>query len=168
MIQWIVLHHSWSRDSQKLYDTPGIFDYHINENHWSNVGYNEIIEKLASRIYSTVGRPCVKIHDYDIGAHAHGFNTNSYGICVIGNFDLAEPDSELWEFTLDRCLVVMIEHSIPVENVIGHWETFILDKKAKTQAEAQNIKTCPGRKWLMDKFRKDLSNKYITYMKGKK
>lgn len=50
---------------------------------WAGIGYHFVIRKDGT---VELGRPvdCV-------GAHAYGYNSNSVGIHVCGNFDMAEP-----------------------------------------------------------------------------
>ena len=50
---------------------------------WAGIGYHFVLRKDGS---IEIGRP-----DWSIGAHAYGFNSESIGIHVCGNFDQVEP-----------------------------------------------------------------------------
>ena len=50
---------------------------------WSGIGYHYVIRKDGT---VELGRP-----EWAVGAHAHGFNWNTIGIHVCGNFELATP-----------------------------------------------------------------------------
>lgn len=145
-IKYLIIHHSWSEDSKKTLNAPAIMNYHVKVKKMRKVGYNELIEEYRKKVLSVNGRPA-----YIQGAHTLGFNTKSYGICVIGNFDKKTPSPEVWIKALERAKVICLTYGISVENVLGHRETFALRGRAQE-------KTCPGKKFNMDKFRQALKN----------
>lgn len=53
-----------------------IKDWHVNDNHWKDIGYHYVIE-LDGSIHK--GRD-----ENVIGAHCSGQNANSIGICYVG------------------------------------------------------------------------------------
>jgi len=125
---------------------------------WSDIGYHMGVEEVimpnpwyGNPVFIQFGRPIDKA-----GAHAVDFNSVGYGVCIIGNFDQAAPDEIQWQAALSLVRGLMVRDEIPVENVLGHWETFIRRKQAKDQKAAQKIKSCPGLKFDMVQFRKDL------------
>lgn len=62
----------------------------IHESHqslgWSGIGYHFVIRKNGD---IERGRP-----EWAVGAHAQGFNWNSIGIHLCGNFEYAEPTAQ--------------------------------------------------------------------------
>jgi hypothetical protein len=76
------------------------------------------------------------------GAHCIGMNSKAIGICFLGNFDLAPPPADQWAagilFVRSLCRVL----DIPISCVVAHRD--------------YAIKTCPGKLFDMDLFRKDL------------
>jgi peptidoglycan recognition protein len=56
----------------------GFQDYHMDTNGWSDIGYNFLVGGDGN-IYE--GRGWIRV-----GAHTPGYNINSMGICLIGNF----------------------------------------------------------------------------------
>jgi hypothetical protein len=111
-LEWIIIHHSLTKDGITQ-DWNAIRRYHMSfringnivteteferrlasneksnfERPWSDIGYNAGIEQVGSAIIVLPGRPLDKQ-----GAHTQGFNNNSVGICVIGNYDYEIPDN---------------------------------------------------------------------------
>ena len=77
----IVIHHTGNPYDDDL-SAEQIHASHQAQG-WSGIGYHFVIRKDGS---IELGRP-----DWSIGAHAYGFNSDSIGIHVCGNFDQAEP-----------------------------------------------------------------------------
>ena len=79
----IVLHHTGNPYDDDLSAEE------IHESHqslgWSGIGYHYVIRKDGS---IERGRP-----EWSVGAHAQGFNWNSIGIHLCGNFEYVEPTS---------------------------------------------------------------------------
>jgi len=119
---------------------------------WADIGYHMGVEELTTGIIIVqFGRPLEQS-----GAHAKGYNTNGYGVCIVGNFDKNEPSEKQWQTAIEVVRGLMVKDNIPVSNVIGHWETFIAKGQASNKKEAQKIKSCPGLKFDMVKFRTEL------------
>ena len=75
-IHLAVIHCSDSPD-QHYVTAEDIHDWHISEpRNWDGIGYHHIIERDGT---IRDGRP-----HYWRGAHVHGYNSNSIGICVVG------------------------------------------------------------------------------------
>jgi N-acetylmuramoyl-L-alanine amidase len=73
------------------------------------------------------------IRGSEVGRHALGYNAKAIGICMIGRDGLFKQ--EQWNSLMTLLRTLMKNHRIPVENVIGHYET----ESGKAQG-----KTCPG------------------------
>jgi hypothetical protein len=160
VLYW-VQHHSYSQDLNQTLDTLGIMQYHTVDKKWKRVGYNELTEMYHDRPLTIAGRPILMN-----GAHTIGLNQKSYGSCLIGNYDKEAPSPIQWKHLIERALIVMITYKLPVENFIGHWESFLLLGKVRTKKEAwRKYKTCPGKKFDMYLFRNDLFKAYNKYMK---
>lgn len=158
-----ILHHSWSEDNSKSFDTANIIDYHEFENGWLRGRYHRINELVRSRPLTAFNRPLFLMD----GAHTLGFNKNSLGTCIIGRYDKDPIPENLYKYTIEQLVVDTLTFGIPVENIIGHWETFILRGKARTKVEAQKkFKTCPGLLVDMDQVRNDVYRRYEKYMRS--
>ena len=77
----IVIHHTGNPYDDDL-SAEQIHASHQAQG-WAGVGYHFVVRKDGS---VELGRP-----DWSIGAHAYGFNSDSIGIHVCGNFMQAEP-----------------------------------------------------------------------------
>lgn len=88
-----IVHHSAGPNSSD--DWPAvvraIWDYHVNTNNWSDIGYNWLVDPNGI-IYQ--GRGWIDGNDEVQGAHFCGTNSNTMGACLLGNFEEAEPASE--------------------------------------------------------------------------
>lgn len=74
-INELIVHCSATPEGRDV-KTETIRDWHVNGNHWKNIGYHYVIE-LDGSIQK--GRP-----EEEIGAHCSGHNANSIGICYVG------------------------------------------------------------------------------------
>lgn len=167
----IVWHHSASPDGQTR-DWDGIVKYHTSyridfdtvsretyerrlkvhdgkvfQLPWKSVGYHGGTEWVGDRVVFTGGRSLDQI-----GAHAgvkgasNLFNTEYLGLCAIGNFDVAPPKPEHWDFNLQVTRKFMEAFNIPASHVIGHREVF-----ERLGVPVQ--KSCPGKAWDLNLFR---------------
>lgn len=140
---WVIIHHSLTDDGYpKNWDTIKI--YHTVVKGWKDIGYNLGIENVAGKITLFEGR---KIGE--VGAHAIGFNSKSVGICLVGNYDMDTPSEDRLKCLASVCRDLQREYKIPRDQVIGHWETFV-------KRDVPIEKSCPGKLFDIDKFRKRL------------
>lgn len=147
--EYIVVHHSLTKDGPTV-SWEAIRKYHKEVNKWSDIGYHKGIENVNGKIAVMNGRA-----DHIPGAHAKemGMNHKSIGICVIGNYDLVEPPNEYLDVLKELCHAYMVNYNIAVENVIGHREVGLM---AGFDWRKNQYKSCPGKLFDMDKFRKFL------------
>lgn len=127
---------------------PEIRNWHVNGNGWADIGYHYVINngKIRPDYYLDSINGAVEIgrqidgdqivESNEKGAHAYGYNSDSIGVCLIGE----EKFTQFQIGTLfDLIPDLMIKLKISQENVVGHYE---LDPR----------KTCPNLD--MDAFRK--------------
>jgi len=68
------------------------WDYHVNSNGWSDIGYNYLVDKYGN-IYQ--GRQNADMINQDVnGAHAGSSNPYSIGVNFLGNADIVTPTAE--------------------------------------------------------------------------
>lgn len=137
--KYIVIHHSESPDHNTL-DWAGIRNWHTCHNKWRAIGYHFGLERIGKQYETLVGRMPT-----DTGAHCRGKNRKSWGVCIIGNFDHKVPPPVQWKLAVKFAASLTELADIPVDNVLGHRE-----------GDPTTNKTCPGRCFDMDKFRKDV------------
>ncbi|MFZ5391783.1 MAG: N-acetylmuramoyl-L-alanine amidase [Patescibacteria group bacterium] len=89
-IKQIVVHHTATANDSPL-DSAAImrsmYYYHTVENGWGDIGYNYVIDQQGNIFEGRRGGLGV------VAAHAFGFNTNSVGISLIGNYMEKQPSS---------------------------------------------------------------------------
>lgn len=90
-VKMAVVHHSDSGNNYSPSQVPGILQsiqaFHMDGRGWSDIAYNFVVDKFGGIWEGRGGgidRPV-------IGAHAQGFNTNTVGVMVIGDYTQATP-----------------------------------------------------------------------------
>ncbi len=83
----LIVHHSAGTNVSNNWAgvVAAIFDFHVNTNKWSDVGYNWLIDPNGVIYEGRGGGDNVR------GAHMCGFNNNSMAACLLGNFEVAQP-----------------------------------------------------------------------------
>lgn len=105
---------------------------------WDDIGYHYLIGN--ARPFTKNGKLYIGRSEEFEGAHALGYNKNSLGICLIGNFDKTAPNEKQLKTLFSFLEQKIKQYNIPIENVRGH-------------NEFPNVKkSCP---------RKSLNMKYI-------
>jgi len=137
---YIIIHHSLTVDSRTV-SWQAIRNYHLSLG-WDDIGYHYGIEMVNNKYEILVGRM-----EGTPGAHCREENINrkSIGICCVGNFDDEAPDMAQWNILIDLCVNICLRYEITIKNIKGH-------------KEYAPYKSCPGKKFNMDEFRKDLKN----------
>lgn len=133
----LIIHCSATKDSGTV-SWPAIRRYHIVECVWGDIGYHFGIEYVGAEVEVLLGR----MPDRQ-GAHCSGQNSNSLGVCVVGDFDVYPPSALVWQKAVDLARWICGRWEIPFNQVKGH-------------REFNPKKTCPGLKFDMDKFRYEL------------
>lgn len=93
----MIVHHSAGSNNISDYTQAvrDIYIFHTQENGWSDIGYNYLVAPDGV-IYA--GRdPGSGEQDQVIGAHFCGSNSNTMGVCLLGNYETAEPESQMLE-----------------------------------------------------------------------
>jgi N-acetylmuramoyl-L-alanine amidase len=144
--KFIVVHHSLTED-QKVVDWEAIRKYHTEVKGWSDIGYHFGVEFISDGYKILQGRSILRQ-----GAQVKDFNSQSLGVCMVGNFDLNPVPHDQWQLTLQLVRKLQWFLHIPTDNVIGHREAQEL-----LQMPLDQRKSCPGTKCDMGVFRSDLS-----------
>ncbi|MGM0617836.1 MAG: N-acetylmuramoyl-L-alanine amidase [Actinomycetota bacterium] len=89
-IDHVVVHHTANGNDYSREDGPAlvrsIHYWHTQANGWNDIGYNMLVDRYGVVYEGRAGG----LDRAVVGAHAAGFNTGSFGISVIGNFDQAD------------------------------------------------------------------------------
>ncbi len=93
----LIVHHSAGPNTSTNWAATvvSIFDYHVNTNGWSDIGYNYLIAPDGTLFYGRGGGNNV------VGAHYCNKNTNTMGVCMMGNYMTVAPTDSAWK-TLER------------------------------------------------------------------
>ena len=103
----IILHHSASHSG----DAKTFHTWHKN-NGWAGIGYHFVILKDGT---IERGRPIDTI-----GAHAQGYNSNSIGICCVGNFQgNSKPTTKQYKSMIELCKTLVSMYPT-ITDIIGH------------------------------------------------
>src|SRR5699024_5007719 len=85
-----------------------IFSYHTESLRWGDIGYNFLVDRYGTIYEGRRG----SMDSLPLGAQAGGFNTDTFGISTMGNFDEANPPAAMVE-SLKKVLAWKChEHSI--------------------------------------------------------
>ncbi len=89
------IHHTATSNDYEPEDVPGIirsiYRYHVLSRDFFDIGYNFLIDrfgKIWEGAYGGTDRPVV-------AAHTQYYNSQSFGISAIGNFETAEPSAKM-------------------------------------------------------------------------
>lgn len=134
-IERLIIHHT----EKYGWDINRTHHHHINKNGWDGIGYNYFIESDGT---------IKKGRGINVGAHAYGFNFNSIGICINGNYDFEFLDSVVRDSLYKLCVFLIKKYDLAHKDVYGH-------------KECKSEKTCPGLNIDMDLIRNELAELYI-------
>lgn len=114
--KYLIVHHTGGTDLDPLADTSHhtfeIVDAYHKSLGWGKIGYHYFIDNAGN---VTQGRK-----DDEEGAHTIGYNTQSLGICLAGNFDATLPTEEQIN-TLTKLLNDKVkQYGIPLEKIVPH------------------------------------------------
>lgn len=90
-IKAVVVHHTAETNDYTCDQSPAmiraIYTYHVKSNGWKDIGYNFLVDKCGTIFEGRKGGVDKPV----FGAHAYGFNSQTTGISVLGNYNLVEP-----------------------------------------------------------------------------
>jgi hypothetical protein len=105
------VHHTADGNDYTADQVPAImratYYYHAVDRGWGDIGYNAIVDKFGRIFEGRYGGLSSTV----IGAHAGGFNTGTFGVSMLGNYDLvpvpqatvnAVAEIIAWKFALYR------------------------------------------------------------------
>lgn len=149
-INAIIIHHSLTPRQNKP-QWEAIRKYHKKHNGWSDIGYHYGMEMITDPSGNQVVIEQKGRDDERKGAHVKGMNAETLGVCVIGNYDKEKCPKRLWEETLHLVRRLQMMYDVKSDFVLGHWEAQRLQGYGPKER-----KSCPGKKFDMDAFRRGL------------
>ena len=89
-LEGVIVHHTAGVNGYSAAQAPGImrgiYSYHTQVRGWCDVGYNVLIDRFGTIYEGRYGG----LERNIIGAHAGGFNTGTWGVSVMGNYDTVD------------------------------------------------------------------------------
>lgn len=87
------VHHTAGSNSYTSAEVPsiirGIYAFHVNGRGWRDIGYNFLVDRFGRSWEGRYGGMTRAV----VGAQATGMNYDSFGVSVLGNFDVAGAPS---------------------------------------------------------------------------
>lgn len=111
----IVVHNTGNPTDDDM-GAERINEFHRRENDWAAIGYHFVIRKDGT---IERGRP-----EWASGAHAVGYNSESIGICVSGNFMIGTPTPAQIESLAMLLANLCADYNLPIDrdHILGHRE----------------------------------------------
>jgi flagellar hook assembly protein FlgD len=148
------VHHTDSGNSYSRAEAPAIvraiYAYHTKSLHWSDVGYDFLIDRYGTIYEGRSGGVTKGV----IGAQVLGFNTGSTGVSIMGTFVSATPPAAA-VVSLERLLAwkLDVHHVDPLGTgtlTCGYGQKFATGERVTFPAIAghrqANYTDCPGNK----------------------
>ena len=89
-----VVHHSATGNDYAPTDSAAIvrsiYEYHTLTQGWGDIGYNALVDKYGQVFEGRFGGITNPVE----GVHTGGFNADTWGVCMIGDFSQAPPTPE--------------------------------------------------------------------------
>ena len=86
----LVVHHTVTRNDYTAAESPGliraVYAYHTKSRGWDDIGYNIVVDKFGTVYEGRYGGFMRGV----IGSHTAGFNAQTLGISLLGNFEAAD------------------------------------------------------------------------------
>jgi len=123
LIKRIIIHHTASPFGDKR-----AIDYWHRRRGFRKVGYHYVILNGYRTPYDyTRGRYCEtnvgRVEkgrlNSEVGAHCRGYNRDSIGIALVGNFEWQTPTSRQWTALIGLCATICRAYGLDPEEAIG-------------------------------------------------
>ncbi|WP_371407366.1 peptidoglycan recognition protein [Kribbella sp. NBC_00662] len=93
------VHHTADRNDYTRTQVPAMvrtmYAYHVKSRGWCDLGYNFLVDRFGRVFEGRYGGAQLPV----LGAHTAAFNSNSFGVALIGNFEQATPPAAMLEST---------------------------------------------------------------------
>ncbi|POM23131.1 N-acetylmuramoyl-L-alanine amidase [Actinomadura rubteroloni] len=92
-VKAVFVHHTDTGNDVACADSASavraIFLYHVQSEGWDDIGYNFLVDKCGTIFEGRAGGTDRPVH----GAHTYGFNTDTTGVAVLGNYTSVQPSA---------------------------------------------------------------------------
>lgn len=158
----VFVHHTAGSNnyskSQSKSIVRGIYAYHTRSRGWCDIGYNFLVDKYGQIFEGRSGGVWKPVY----GAHTGGYNNNSIGVSLMGNFESVRPTKAMKNATTR---IVSWKLSTNYRHPKGNWR--INGKRFRNISGHRDAKStaCPGRyvyNWLPT-LRNRVDNRIAPY-----
>ena len=113
-IKLVIVHHSAGPTSQPVEE---IRKLHLARG-WADIGYHWVIREEQPGVWQVFqGRP-----EGVIGAHDVDQNSESIGVCLLGNYEAVFPSAAAWNALVETVIWILRRYGLSVSAVEGHRE----------------------------------------------
>ncbi len=153
-VEFIIVHHSaanYSAGTDYKAVVRSYWDYHVNTHGWDDIGYNWLVDPNGI-IYEGRGKDTQ-------GAHFSGANSNTMGVCVIGDYMTATPTSVSIEKLEDLIAWEATRKEIDVLTTGYHAASGLTIYHVSGHRDGPGTTDCPGNNLyaLLPTIREDVS-----------
>jgi hypothetical protein len=95
-VRHVIIHHAAGSNTNTNYRevVRNIYLLHTQVNGWNDIGYNFLVAQNGQVFEGRIGRGNLT-NDNVLGAHFCGKNGNTMGICLLGNYQTANPSEPM-------------------------------------------------------------------------
>jgi len=114
-----IVHHTAGSNDYAPEDSAGIvrsiYEYHARELGWCDIAYNALVDKYGQVFEGRYGGMTRAV----LGSHTGGFNSDTWGVAMLGDFD-TEPPTPIQLRTTGRLIGwrLSLDHVNPLGNVV--------------------------------------------------
>ncbi|WP_432495545.1 N-acetylmuramoyl-L-alanine amidase [Kineococcus gypseus] len=117
-IKAVVVHHTADGGSYSQAQVPavirGMYRYHTVTLGWSDLGYNFVVDRFGGIWEGRAGGTTQPV----VGAHAGGFNTDTFGVSMMGDFTSVAPTAACLESVAQVIAWKFSLHGVPARGSV--------------------------------------------------
>jgi len=139
----IIVHHSLTKDSGTV-SWGAIRRYHTQTKKWAGIGYHCGVELVMSGSELDYEILMGRMWDRS-GAHCRGHNSDSLGICFIGNYDKIAPKKQMVQTGAKAIALWLKLFGLSIDDIYSHHNFDIYKTCPGTLFDMEYLKTCVRR-----------------------
>lgn len=161
----IVVHHSAANTISNDFAAVvrSYWDYHVNGHKWDDIGYNWLVDKNGVLYKGRAWKNAFEEHVK--GAHNSKKNSNTVGICLIGNYQQYTPSVK----SLDKLtsLMAFLSSKYGIDPVAQRYHTALrrVNNTITGHKQSGGGTLCPGKNIIgqLNKLRENTKNKILAF-----
>ena len=139
-VKFLIVHHTAGANTSSDWAAVvrSIWNHHVNNNGWSDIGYNFLLDKLGN-VYE--GRA-----DDTQGAHFSGANSGTSGVSLIGHYNAVTPTTVMIDSLKSLLAWKACVRNIDPTATAYHASSGLNLKTISGHRDGPNATECPGHK----------------------